>query len=58
MRCYKINISLYLIIVKLAVLQVGSGGDCAHTRIGVVVRVLTHTVWETLLGKVDRRMKE
>lgn len=42
----------HLVIVELAVLQVGRRGDCAHTCVGVVVRVLTHTVWETLL---DRR---
>lgn len=53
--CYEINISLYLIVVKLAVLQVGRGGDGAHTCVGVVVRVLAHTVWETLLEKEDRR---
>lgn len=49
--CYEINVSLYLIIVKLTVLQVGRGGDGAHTCVGVVVRVLAHTVWETILEK-------
>lgn len=53
----KKNFSLYLIIIKLAVLQVCRGGDSAHTGIGVVIRVLTNTVWETFLKKVDRRQR-
>lgn len=47
-----------LIIVEFAVLQVGRRGDGAHTRVCVVVRVLTHTVWETLLEKEDRWEEE
>lgn len=45
----QINTILYLIVIKFAVLQVGRAGDGAHTGVSVVVRVLTHTVWETLL---------
>lgn len=40
---------MYLIVIKLAVLQADRGGDSAHTSVGVVVGVLAHTVWETLL---------
>lgn len=39
----------HLVVVELAVLQVGRGGDGAHAGVGVVVRVLAHAVWETLL---------
>lgn len=41
----------YLVVIKLAVLHVGRGGDAAHAGVRVVVGVLTHTVWETLLNK-------
>lgn len=44
-----------LVILELAVLQVGRGGDRAHTRVGVVVRILTHTVRETLLWEDESR---
>lgn len=40
---------MYLIVIKLAVLQADRGGDSAHTSVGVVVGILAHTVWETLL---------
>lgn len=50
-RCHVVDFYKHLVIVKLAVLQVGGGGDCAHTGVGVVVRVLTNTIWETLLKK-------
>lgn len=48
-------VTAYLVILELAVLQVGRGGDCAHTRVGVVVRILTHAVGETLLWDEDHR---
>lgn len=45
------KLMMYLVVIELAVLQVGRGGDGAHTGISVVVRVLTHTVWEAFLQK-------
>lgn len=43
--------SLYLVVIKFTVLHVGWGGHAAHTSVSVVVRILTHAVWETLLNK-------
>lgn len=40
---------MYLIVIKLAVLQADRGGDSAHAGVGVVEGVLAHAVWETLL---------
>ena len=48
---------LYLVIVKLAVLEVGGGGDAAHAGVGVVEGVLAHTVGETLLGEIFREQE-
>ena len=45
---------MYLVIVKLAVLQVGRGGDAAHAGVGVIEGVLAHAVGETLLGETFR----
>lgn len=42
---------LYLVVRKLAVLQVGSAAEGPDAGIGVVVGVFAHTVWETLLKK-------
>ena len=50
-RCTSLS---YLVIVKLAVLEVGGGGDAAHAGVGVVEGVLAHAVGETLLEKTFR----
>lgn len=39
----------YLLVVKLAVLEVPHRGQRPHAGVCIVVRVLTHTVGETLL---------
>lgn len=43
-----------LVVVELAVLQVGREGDGPHAGVRVVVRVLAHAVRETLLGRGER----
>lgn len=39
----------YLAVGKLAVLKVELVAECPDAGVGVVVGVLTHTVWETVL---------
>lgn len=48
---YIIDFDKYLLVVELTVLEVPHGRQCPHTGICIVVRVLTHTVRETLLER-------
>lgn len=46
----------YLGICKLTILQV-DGFQCAHTGIGVIEGILTHTVWEALLEWEEKKSR-